>query len=128
MKQLLSIIALSCTLSASAQTYTLEQLKDSALQNNIAIRSAKHSIDAARQQRKEAFTKYFPSISGTGFWFNADKGMAKMDMNPSEYISPELGAALAQSLPAEALAALGSPISISMLKNGTVAGVAAVQP
>ena len=128
MKQLLSIIALSCTISASAQTYTLQQLKDSALHNNIAIRNAKHSIDAAQQQRKEAFTKYFPSVSGTSLWFNANKGMAKMDVNPSDYISPELGASLAQMLPAEALAALGSPISMSMLKNGTIAGVTAVQP
>ena len=128
MKQLLSIIVLSCTLAASAQTYTLQQLKDSAHQNNIAIRNATHSIDAAQQQRKEAFTKYFPNVSGTGLWFNANKGMAQMEMNPSEYISPELGMALAQSLPAEAVAALGSPIGISMLKNGTVAGVTAVQP
>ena len=128
MKSSLSIIALCCVMSASAQTYTLSQLKDSALNNNIAIRSAKHSIDAAEQQRKEVFSKYFPNISGTGFWFNADKGMAKMDVNPSEYISPELGASLAQMLPPEALAALGSPMSTSMLKNGTVAGITAVQP
>lgn len=128
MKSSLSIIALCCAMSASAQTYTLSQLKDSALNNNIAIRSAKHSIDAAEQQRKEAFSKYFPNISGTGFWFNADKGMAKMDVNPSEYISPELGASLAQMLPPEALTALGSPMSMSMLKNGTIAGITAVQP
>ena len=128
MKHLLSIIALGCTITASAQTYTLQQLKDSALQNNIAIRNAKHSIDAAQQQRKEAFTKYFPTVSGTGLWFNADKGMAKTELNLSEQISPELGMALAQSLPAEALAALGNPISISMMKNGTIAGVTAVQP
>ena len=111
-----------------AQTYTLQQLKDSALQNNIAIRNAKHSIDAAQQQRKEAFTKYFPNVSGTGLWFNANKGMAQTELNLSEQISPELGMALAQSLPSEALAALGNPISISMMKNGTIAGVTAVQP
>ena len=128
MKQLLSIIALSCTITASAQTYTLQQLKDSALQNNITIRNAKHSIDAAQQQRKEAFTKYFPTVSGTGMWYNANKGMAKTELNLSEQISPELGMALAQSLPAEALAALGNPISISMMKNGTIAGVTAMQP
>ena len=128
MKKILSIIALSCTITASAQTYTLQQLKDSALQNNIAIRNAKRSIDAAQQQRKETFTKYFPTVSGTGLWFNADKGMAKTELNLSEQISPELGMALAQSLPAEALAALGNPISISMMKNGTIAGVTAVQP
>ena len=128
MKQLLSIIALSCTITASAQTYTLQQLKDSALQNNIAIRNAKHAIDAAQQQRKEAFTKYFPTVSGTGLWFNANKGMAQTELNLSEQISPELGMALAQSLPVEALAALGNPMSISMMKNGTIAGVTAVQP
>ena len=111
-----------------AQTYTLQQLKDSARQNNIAIRNAKHSIDAAQQQRKEAFTKYFPNVSGTGLWFNANKGMAQTEINLSENISPELGMVLAQSLPPEALAALGSPISISMLKNGTIGSLMAVQP
>ena len=116
------------SINIQAQTYTLQQLKDSALQKNIAIRNAKHSIDAAQQQRKEAFTKYFPNVSGTGLWFNADKGMAKTELNLSEQITPELGMALSQSLPAEALAALGNPVSISMMKNGTIAGVTAVQP
>jgi outer membrane protein TolC len=116
-------------LPLSAQrSYTLEQIKDSALHNNIAIRNAHHSIDAAKEQRKEAFTKYFPSISGTGLWFNANKGMAQTTINPSEVIPAELGAALAQSFPAEALAALGNPISISMMKNGTIGSLMAVQP
>ena len=113
---------------ATAQTYTLEQLKDSALRNNIAVRTARLDIDAAQQQRKEAFTNYFPNVSGTGLWFNANKGLARTEMNLSEHISPEMGAALAQSLPAEALAALGSPISISMMKNGTIGSLMAVQP
>jgi len=129
MKKILSIIVCSvCCGVTAAQTYTLQQLKDSALHNNIAIRNARHSIDAAQQQRKEAFTKYFPNISGTGLWFNANKGMAQTELNLSEQITPELGMALAQSLPTEALAALGNPVSISMMKNGTIAGVTAVQP
>ena len=117
-----------CSINSLAQSYTLQQLKDSALQNNIAMRTARLDIDAAQQQRKEAFTNYFPNISGTGLWFNANKGMAKMDVNPSDAISPELGAALTQSLPAEALAALASPVSISMMKNGTIGSLMAVQP
>ena len=129
MKKILSLIVCSvCCCSTTAQTYSLQQLKDSALHNNIAVRNAKHSVDAAQQQRKEAFTKYFPNISGTGLWFNANKGMAQTELNLSEQITPELGMALAQSLPAEALAALGNPISVSMMKNGTVAGISAVQP
>ena len=130
-KILLAIItgSVCCCVTATAQrSYTLEQIKDSAFQNNIAIRNAQHNIDAAKEQRKEAFTKYFPNVSGTGLWFNANKGMAQTTLNPSESISPELGMALAQSLPAEALAALGSPISISMMKNGTIGSLMAVQP
>ncbi|MBR4402817.1 MAG: TolC family protein, partial [Flavobacteriales bacterium] len=63
MKKILSIIFLVCSLAASAQTYTLQQLKDSALHNNIAVRNARYDIDAAREQRKEALTKYFPNVS-----------------------------------------------------------------
>ena len=107
---------------------SLQQLKDSALHNNITIRNARLSIDAAQQQRKEAFTKYFPNISGTGLWFNANRGMAKMEMNPSEMIPAEMGAMLSQMLPAQALAALANPISISMMKNGTIGSLMAVQP
>ena len=128
MKKIIIMAFSLVSVVATAQTYTLEQLKDSALRNNIAVRTARLDIDAAQQQRKEAFTNYFPNVSGTGLWFNANKGMARTEMNLSEHISPEMGAALAQSLPAEALAALGSPISISMMKNGTIGSLMAVQP
>lgn len=131
MKKILSVIICSvccCVTATSQPSYSLRQLKDSALQNNIAIRNARHAVDAAQQQRKEAFTKYFPNVSGTGLWFNANKGMAQTELNLSEQITPELGMVLAQTLPAEALAALGNPISVSMMKNGTIAGINAVQP
>ena len=132
MKKILIIVLCSlCCGFVSAQTYTLEQLMDSALHNNIAIRSAQYDIEAASQQRKEAFTKYFPNVSGTGLWFNANKGMAQTTLTPSELIPPEVAtslAPLAQFLPEEALAALANPVSISMMKNGTIAGVQAVQP
>ena len=130
MKRIIFLILCSacCNLIAAQKTLSLEQLKTLALQNNIAVRNARRNIDAAQLQRKEAFTKYFPNVSGTGAWFNANKGMAKMDVNPSEMISPEMGAALAASLPAEMLAGLGSPVTMSMMKNGTIAGISAVQP
>lgn len=128
MKKILSIIALGCSISVSAQTYTLEQLKDAALRNNITVRNALRSVEAAQQQRKEAFTKYFPNVSGTGLWFNANKGMAQTTVNPSEVMSPEIGASLAQIFPPEALAALANPISISMMKNGTIGSLMALQP
>ena len=128
-KKILAFVLCSlCCSFLPAQTYSLEQLKDSALHNNFAIRSAQYDIEAASQQRKEAFTKFFPNISGTGLWFNANKAMAQTSLNPAEMIPPELGASLAQMFPPEALAALANPISISMMKNGVIAGVQAVQP
>lgn len=128
-KKILAFVLCSlCCGFLSAQTYSLEQLKDSALHNNFAIHSAQYDIEAASQQRKEAFTKYFPNISGTGLWFNANKAMAQTSLNPAEMIPPELGATLAQMFPPEALAALANPVSISMMKNGVIAGVQAVQP
>ena len=118
-----------CCITATSQTsLTLNQLLDSALQNNLATRDARLAIQAANEQRREAFTNYFPNISGTALWFNANKSMARMDIDPSEFITPELGAALAQSLPAEALMALSSPMTMTMMKNGTIAGIEAMLP
>ena len=144
MKKVSYIIALLVCLPLSAQatplslrggdggeavgSYTLDQILDSARQNNIAVRAAQHNIEAAQQQRKEAFTKYFPKVSAEGVWFNATKDMAEMTVNPSEMLSPQVAADLAQILPASALAALATPTSISMLKDGVLATVTAVQP
>ena len=107
---------------------SLAQLTDSALQHNLAIRSARHDIDAAREQRREAFTKYFPTVSGTALTFNANRGMAKMDVDPASMIPSSMAATLAQTLPAELLAGLASPISMSMMKNGSIASLMAMQP
>jgi outer membrane protein TolC len=128
MKKIFIAIVTIVSLPMSAQTYNLEQILDSARQNNIAMRTAQHNIEAAQQQRKEAFTKYFPKVSAEGAWFNATKDMAEMTVNPSEMLSPQVAADLAQVLPASALAALATPTSISMLKDGVLAGVTAVQP
>ena len=117
------------------RSFTLAQLKDSALQNNIAMRKGRLQIAAAKEQRREAFTKYFPNITGTGMTFRANKEMAEMTIDPQEMLSPETKAALAelapmlaQILPPEVLAGLGSPMTMAMMKKGTIAGVNAVQP
>lgn len=130
MKKIIAIIVCSvcCGIVTAQPSYSLQQLKDSARHNNITLRNAQRSVDAAVEQRKEAFTKYFPSVSGTAFSFNANRGMARMDVNPADIIPASLATTLATALSAEALAALQNPISLSMMKNGTMAGVNAVQP
>lgn len=112
----------------TAQTYSLQQLKDSALKNNIAIRDAQNAIDAAQQQRKEAFTKYFPNISANGGWFNANKNIISRTIFPSDYVPTSVAAALAQMLPPQALVDLTNPIPVNLIKDGAMAGVTATQP
>ena len=107
---------------------TLQQLKDSALKHNIAIRDARNSIDAASQQRKEALTKYFPNISANGAWFNANKHIIDKNMKPTDYVPTSVAMAMAQILPPEALIDLVNPINVSMVKDGIIAGVTAIQP
>jgi len=122
------ICSVCCNTVTAQRVYSLEQILDSARHNNIALRSAQHNIEAAQQQRKEAFTKYFPNVSAAGLWFNATKDMAKMTVNPAEMLTPQVAADLAQVLPASALAALSTPTSISMVKDGVLGTVSAVQP
>ena len=120
MKRIVIAILTIVCLPLAAQVSTplsLSQLTDSALQNNQATRSARHDIEAAHEQRREAFTKYFPNVSATAATFNANRGMAKMTLDPQTMMSPELGAVLAQSFPPEALASLATPTSISMMKK-----------
>ncbi len=130
MKKIFAIIIclVCCSIVVAQPKYTLEQILDSALHNNIAIRNAQLGIEAAQQQRKEAFTKYFPSVSAAGVWFNATKDMAKMTVNPGEMLSPQAVQDLAEVLPASALAALATPTSITMLRKGVIGTVSAIQP
>ena len=54
--------------------------------------------------------------------------MAQTTINPSELLPQSLAQAMAQQMPPQVLADLGNPINVSMMKNGTIGGVTAVQP
>ena len=125
---LLALCAASFTLSQAGGTYDLAQILDSARSHNIALRTARYDVEAAQQQRKEAFTKYFPNVSATGLWFKANKGMAQISIDPSQVIPSELSMMLTQIVPPEALASFANPIDVSMMKKGSIASVMAVQP
>ncbi|MBP3227395.1 MAG: TolC family protein [Bacteroidaceae bacterium] len=128
MKNILYILTL-CTLTATAQPlYTLQQFKDSALLNNFAVRSARSAVAQSALQRSEARTAYYPQVGATAFAFEANRGMAHMEVNPSELLPSELSNVLGGLLPAEILSGLGNPVGFSMMKDGVVAGVNAVQP
>lgn len=127
-KILLSALALACCQWSMAQTMlTLDECRKQAVENNITLRTARNSLRAADEQRKEAFTNYFPQLSATGFAFNANKDMAKMDIATADMFSSVPQEMLA-TIPQEMLGLIPSNLSMSMLKNGVVGAVSAVQP
>lgn len=101
------LLCCSGMLPCRAQQYTLEDCKELALQNNLVLSNSKIDQEIAEQEKKKAFTKYFPDVNASGMAFNANKGMAEMTM---------MLPGLEQGLP------------LSMMKNGKTAAVTAVQP
>ncbi len=87
--------------SQENKRYTLDECIAEAVGNNLALRNAYNEIAMSEEQRKEAQTKYFPTLSATGGGFVSNKGLLQLD----------LGA-----------------MSMSMAKDGIVAGVTVMQP
>ncbi len=87
--------------SQTGHRYTLDECIGEAVRNNLTLRNADNEIAMSAEQRKEAFTKYFPTVSAVGGGFIANKGMLEMDLGG---------------------------MTMSLAKNGLVAGVTAMQP
>ena len=101
-----------CTFSFGQEIYTLEKCKVLALQNNTKAQNSQLSLEAAGQTKKEAFTKYFPSISATAMNFRSSDPMMSMEL--------PLGAMLGNpEMP---------PISMGMLEKGLIGAAMATQP
>lgn len=124
-KTILSAALLMGCLSLQAHhVLTLEQCRDAALNHNIAVRSAHRSLEKAQEQKKEAFTKYFPSVSAAGFTYHASKDVVRGDINTSDVIP----SSIASSIPEAIATMIPSTVPIGLMRNGTAAGITAVQP
>lgn len=97
----ISLALLSVTASAQ-RTLSADECVSLALANNVRMKNAANNIKAAEETRKEAFTKYFPSLSASGGGFIADKALMKMNV--------------------------AEGMSMSLMKNGVVGGVTAQMP
>jgi outer membrane protein TolC len=88
---------------------TLEQCKELALKNNAQAKNAALSVEMAEQQKKEAFTKYFPSVSGTGAGVVFSKPLMTTEVETG-YPAPN------------------DKAQVDLIKNTLVGGVVAMQP
>ncbi|HPG40103.1 MAG TPA: TolC family protein [bacterium] len=122
---LLLILLFSVTLSFAQKTLTLAESKELALQNNTAMQNSRLEIKAARQVKRAALTKYFPTISAAGAQFEAQDYMMKItteggnlpvyDGNPIHLLHPTQFAYLPGS-------------TMAMMKTGAIGMVTAIQP
>lgn len=99
---ILSIGVLSLATASAQRTFTLDDCLEQALSNNVRMRNAENEIRMAEHDRKNAFTRYFPSVSASGGGFIANKGLMELNMGPD--------------------------MSMSMMKDGVVGGVSATLP
>jgi outer membrane protein len=61
------VIVTTLTVHVQAQnTYTLQQCVDSALKNNLNIRSADYDLKKAIEQKREAEASFLPQLNGSG--------------------------------------------------------------
>ena len=80
MKKIISLIAfcVGCGSVAAQTPYTLDQLKQLAVENNYTLRSARNAIKQSKETKSEAFTKYFPTVSAVGAGMVANKNLIQM--------------------------------------------------
>jgi outer membrane protein len=72
------ILILSAGLVQAGQKLTLEESKRLALQNNVKTKNSLLETEAARQAKKAAFTRYFPSVSVSGAALEANKSLLEI--------------------------------------------------
>lgn len=124
-KTILSAALLMGCLSLHAQrVLTLEQCRDAAINHNIAVRSANRSLEKAQEQKKEAFTKYFPSVSAAGFTYHSSKDVVRGDINTSDVILSSIASSILEAI----ATMIPSSVPVGLMRNGTAAGITAVQP
>ena len=75
----LAALAFQSPLKAQ-QLYTLEECRQMALEQNAKMKVAANKAQMAKQEKREAATNFFPSITLTGGTMKADDGLIQMPM------------------------------------------------
>jgi outer membrane protein TolC len=126
-KYIFVIAVLLCVnISFAQKILTLEESKQLALQNNAKIKNGALEIEASRQTRKAAVTKYFPSLSASGAMFESQKNLMEISTqggNLPVYDGKDLA-----SLSTAAQFAYMPASTMGLMKSGTFGMLTAVQP
>ena len=107
--------------SVEAQPITLDSLKHAALLNNQQIKNSELDIEAAEQQKKEAFTKHFPTVSASAVAMKSVNPLVDMDMSSDGMLSssPTYNSMMEQAGQLQQMQASGQ---IEQLQQAAMAG------
>lgn len=95
----------------SLHAQDLQALQQAAIQNNRKLQSSRIAVQMAQEDRKQAFTNYFPSIQAAGGVFQGFHHLVQVDVGESLFAQFGL-----------------PPITISAIKKGALVNAMAVQP
>ena len=99
------------TVLFSLHAQDLQALQQAAIQNNRKLQSSRIAVQMAQEDRKQAFTNYFPSIQAAGGVFQGFHRLVQVDVGESLFAQFGL-----------------PPITISAIKKGALVNAMAVQP
>lgn len=125
-RKLLLVAGTVCVVSTgTGQSLTLDSCLKAAGARNVTLENARLDVLAAEQVKRQAFTKYFPTVSVTALGYRA--------LNPMfEYGIGDIDNAQVRqdlyNLWAEYGGAIGIPPSISLAEKGTAVAATAMQP
>ena len=106
-------------------TYSLEQCKKLALENNTKIKDGIIEIDISKQNKQAAFTKYFPNVSATGIMIKFKDPLVKFDFPGADF--PVYNGDPV-TLPSATEYAYVPGMSLSMFDKMTTGSIMATQP
>lgn len=93
MKRIIVLVTLliSSGYASAQRTLSLEECRNLAVQNNKELQIAGEKVNIAVNEKKAAFTKYFPQLSATGGYMWNQKDINLLDMGA---LSSSIGSAL----------------------------------
>ena len=130
MKKVILFFMLLCAISPQAQerVLSLSECRDLAVRNNKELSISKEKINLASQEKKAAFTKYFPQVSANGAYMWNQKDLNLLDMGAlSSSLSSSLGG-LAQLPALQNAFATINDIQHLDIQNVWIGNVSLVQP
>ena len=130
MKRIIVLMGLlvCCGYANSQQTLTLDECRNLAVQNNKELQISGEKVKAAKEEKKAAFTKYFPQLSATGSYLWNQKDINLLDMDAlAAKIEPALGSVAQTPLFTQLMGEVNELQHLDV-QNVWVGGVSLVQP